>query len=394
MPPVISPTQNLLGFEQYQPWAFLPYADGLDNSTAVQWRTDANLARRLPDVVVARMSALPTCTYANGTDGIGATLTADSNGALGSVDGRSLVVGDAILVGAQAASAQNGIYEVSDLGSAGTPWVLTRHTAMDSASEFVGFALVLSGSSYGGKIYLAPPWAVTVGSSPVTWAEWKNRAIAVTSVPAGINLNIATGELTGAATKAGSGEIGIRMSADSGGTWSDPARIVYGIDAAEPPAQGGVELTIDLASNTVDVSGGVFAFAVGDQKLLRVRFRQGEQVLDKGTLSALQIGLKERDGEEPVILGGGKTGDGKSPPWFGKVDGEAVYLLYMQPEGDALQDVIDAAWRPKAGEPNYVLLDVVIRWTEDNLSGVGPSTLSSSTIPFTARAYAEIPTEA
>ena len=78
--------------------------------------------------------ALATCTYNNGTGGIGATLTANANGAIGTIGGYSgLVVGTRLLVKNQASQTQNGIYVVTDLGSAGTPWILTRSSDFDGS---------------------------------------------------------------------------------------------------------------------------------------------------------------------------------------------------------------------------------------------------------------------
>lgn len=61
-------------------------------------------------VRAATTAALPAVTYANGTGGVGATLTADANGALPAQDGVTLVVNDRLLVKDQAAQLQNGIY--------------------------------------------------------------------------------------------------------------------------------------------------------------------------------------------------------------------------------------------------------------------------------------------
>jgi hypothetical protein len=88
---------------------------------------------RKQDVRVATTAALETNTQA-GT-GVGATLTKSSNGALPSIDGVALAVGDRLLVKDEAAPANNGIYTVTDLGSASTPWVLTRATDADADAE-------------------------------------------------------------------------------------------------------------------------------------------------------------------------------------------------------------------------------------------------------------------
>ena len=86
-------------------------------------------------VKVATTGALAASTYANGTNGIGATLTETGNGILAAIDGYTPVNGDRILVKNQATQAQNGIYTVTTIGTAGTPWVLTRSTDSDTSAK-------------------------------------------------------------------------------------------------------------------------------------------------------------------------------------------------------------------------------------------------------------------
>jgi hypothetical protein len=64
----------------------------------------------------------------------GNILTADANGAL-SVDGSAPAVGNRILVKNQSTGADNGIYVVTDAGSAGTPYILTRSVDADADVE-------------------------------------------------------------------------------------------------------------------------------------------------------------------------------------------------------------------------------------------------------------------
>ena len=71
----------------------------------------------------ATTAALAAVTYSNGSSGVGATLTADANGAL-TVDGQTMVAGERLLVKDQSAGAQNGIYSVTATGSAGAVFVL------------------------------------------------------------------------------------------------------------------------------------------------------------------------------------------------------------------------------------------------------------------------------
>lgn len=110
------------------------------------------------------VAALPACTYNNGSAGVGATLTANSNGAIGAVGGYStLSVGSRVLVKNQSNAIQNGIYVVTQLGSASTPWILTRSTDFDGSpvSEVTAgdFVYVQEGSLSGTQ------WVqITVGS--------------------------------------------------------------------------------------------------------------------------------------------------------------------------------------------------------------------------------------
>ncbi len=91
-----------------------------------------------PTARAATTAALPTNTYANGTAGVGATLTANANAVLAAQDGVTLIVGDLLLVKDEASQLKNGLYQVTSVGAVGAPWVLTRHADMDSAAEFSG----------------------------------------------------------------------------------------------------------------------------------------------------------------------------------------------------------------------------------------------------------------
>lgn len=82
-------------------------------------------------VALATTAALPSCTYNNGTAGVGATLTAAANGVL-TIDLGTAEAGYSILVKNQANATQNGIYTVTTAGAVGTPFVLTRRTDSDN----------------------------------------------------------------------------------------------------------------------------------------------------------------------------------------------------------------------------------------------------------------------
>jgi len=114
-------------------------AQGLDAKPSCKYGTTANLA----------------VTYANGTAGVGATLTGSSNGAL-SVDGATPSVADRILVKDQSTAFQNGIYVVTTVGTGGSAFVLTRATPEDQPSELTGgsFVFVTDGTANGDNGYV------------------------------------------------------------------------------------------------------------------------------------------------------------------------------------------------------------------------------------------------
>jgi len=118
---------------------FILNAEGFDTYTSCRVATTAAL----------------TAVYANGAGGIGATLTNSGAQAALAIDGITLAVNDRVLVKDQAASAQNGIYKVTDVGSNATNWVLTRTTDFDQSAEIIYLAVVAinQGSTNGGLIY-------------------------------------------------------------------------------------------------------------------------------------------------------------------------------------------------------------------------------------------------
>jgi len=107
-------------------------------------------------------------TYANGTAGVGATLTKSSAGALGTIDGVTPYLGMFVLLVGQTTGAQNGLYTVTNLGSSSVAWVLTRWSGWDASAEMLnGSAFyVRKGTTYGGTTWCnATTSAPTVGTT-------------------------------------------------------------------------------------------------------------------------------------------------------------------------------------------------------------------------------------
>ena len=133
-------------------------AQGLDTKPSCRAATTANLS----------------ATYDNGSSGVGATLTAGSNGAI-VVDGVSLSVNDRVLVKDQSTASQNGIYKVTTQGSGSAAFVLTRATPEDQPSELTGgsFVFVEEGTANANNGYVfTHTGAPTFGSTSLDVAQF------------------------------------------------------------------------------------------------------------------------------------------------------------------------------------------------------------------------------
>jgi len=93
--------------------------------------------------VRAATTANLSVTYNNGTGGIGATLTATSNGVIAAQDGVTLAVDERLLVKDQSVPSYNGIYTLSYAGSGGNPYILTRATDNDTWTEMIAKTIVV-----------------------------------------------------------------------------------------------------------------------------------------------------------------------------------------------------------------------------------------------------------
>lgn len=162
-----------------------------------------------PSVRLATAAALAANTYNNGTLGVGATLTANANGAL-SIDGVAVATSDRVLIKNEATSANNGAYSVTATGSAGAPYVLTRATDFDTAAagEIANNAyfFVTAGTTNAGSSFiLSQTAAITVGTTALPFTLFNDQL----DYTGGTNINV-TGtviSLTGtvAATNGGTG---------------------------------------------------------------------------------------------------------------------------------------------------------------------------------------------
>lgn len=128
------------------------------------------------DVVAMTTGALAACAYDNGTLGVGATLTEDAaNGALEAQDGVTLTLNQRLLVKDQADTFENGVYQLSTVGTGAVKWVLTRVTDMDVKDEIASRFVFVSGGTTGantGWVCTTEPELTTVGTDAITFAQF------------------------------------------------------------------------------------------------------------------------------------------------------------------------------------------------------------------------------
>ena len=146
-----------------------------------------------PSAAAATTAPLPANIYSNGSSGVGANLVGSAPGAL-VVDGVTLVAGQHVLVRSEAAGANNGLYVVTNPGSASVPYTLTRDASMDAPGEFVGGVIAVEafGTTLANSLWFCTNEAVvTPGTTAVTFTQVNSA----TSLSAGAGLTISANSI-------------------------------------------------------------------------------------------------------------------------------------------------------------------------------------------------------
>jgi hypothetical protein len=215
------------------------YAAGLDWKQSVRLSSTANLS-----------------VTASGS-GVGKTLTATANGAL-SLDGVAAASGNRVLIKDQTTGADNGIYVVTDAGSAGTPFVLTRATDADANAEVTDGMAVFVGE---GTSNLDTGWVlitndpITVDTTALTFTQFTGTGSIVAGagiLKTGSTLDIeldTTADAQGAGT--GGGSSGLEFdTAGAGGKLRAAVSATGGINRFSD----GLGIEIDDTPDTLDVT--------------------------------------------------------------------------------------------------------------------------------------------
>jgi hypothetical protein len=147
--------------------------------------------------VLGATTANINATYNNGTAGVGATLTYNSNGAFpaDATGAEGWAVGKGILVKNQTNKAENGRYYISDMGSPSTPYVLTRCGYCDEASEIPGAYIFVQDGTNAGTGWVqtvADATTFTVGTDDINVVQFSGSG----TITAGTNISVSGNEVS------------------------------------------------------------------------------------------------------------------------------------------------------------------------------------------------------
>lgn len=211
--------------------------------------------------VVAATTAELDAVYDNGASGVGATLTANSNGAI-AVDGVTLSANGRVLVKDQTNGEENGIYVVTSTGDGSNPFVLTRATDADTggASGKVTpgmFTFIEAGTTYAdtGWVLSSPDTSVTMGTTELVFTQFSSTGAGPTA-GAGLTLNGSAFDIvsTNTGISVGANDITLSLASQSGLAISSGLKLDI--------STLGVAAVIDVSSDTFPIlHGGVTKYA-------------------------------------------------------------------------------------------------------------------------------------
>lgn len=285
-------------------WSFIAiakdYVDAqiLANINGIAWKKS----------VRARTTA---ALAANTVGGVNTTLTANANGAFPNQDGIAIALNDDVLVMNEAAQANNGIYTLTQVGSAGTPWILTRRGDANATAELQNAVVsVDQGTVHADTSWRQTTDTVVLGTSNIVWAAFTpavpdatdtvkgivelattveastgtdtQRAVTPAGVKASIDANAGTNDTDVkyfeqwdwiGSVAGGSNNIALGWSVLTAGTGAGWAFTQYGSDNTER-AIGALEVQTGTTATGMSVlAKGSSSFSFGRGNTLKLRMR-------------------------------------------------------------------------------------------------------------------------
>ena len=135
-----------------------------------------------------------SATYYNGpgANGVGATITDNAPYVAISLDGVAPVANDRILMKNSTNTAWNGVYAVTNTGSASYAWILTRATDYDQVGSgrneiYKGDLIyITAGSTLAGTSWVENSDVTTIGTDPITFVQFSSKALYALSAGDGL----------------------------------------------------------------------------------------------------------------------------------------------------------------------------------------------------------------
>jgi hypothetical protein len=261
-----------------------------------------------------------SANYYNGAndDGVGATLTSTSNGAFPTIDDvSSWSVGNGILIKGQTNAAHNGRYNVSQVGTNLTPWILTRCGRCDESDEIPSSYVFVQE----GTVYDSTGWIATVANLDTFAVGYDNIIYlqfyggGATIIP-GIGLTLTGNVLDVNIAASGGLEVSTNALQLKSTVAGDGLTIASGVIAV-----GGTTDRISVSANAVDISTNY----VGQSSITTVG------TIGAGTWQGTVInptygGTGVNNGTKTITLGGNFTHSGAHTLTLTTTDNTSVTL--------------------------------------------------------------------
>jgi hypothetical protein len=235
----------------------------VDNAVVgIDWKASVKIATTGALTTSGNIVGSGTSTaYANGTSGVGATLTVSTGAPWSSVliDGQAISVGDRVLIKDQATALQNGIYTVTQVGTTSntTSFIFTRATDDDTATENTsGHAVfVETGTTNADSGWVnTTDGTITIGTTLISYTQFTGlgQVTAGTGLTkSGNTLAVDTSTIASLSSTTYVGTTAIALNRASG------ALSLTGINSVKSPANFGLSLLSGDATGTNADSGGV-----------------------------------------------------------------------------------------------------------------------------------------
>lgn len=218
-------------------------------NSAILVPTQASVKSYVDTIVATGFTLISSCealqstnfasTYNNGSSGVGATLT-QTSAAIVVVDGVTLTINQRVLFQGQTNSAQNGVYQISTLGTSLVQAVFTRTTDYDTTAQIVPGTLIpiIAGTTYAGSIWLETQTVATIGTSPILFITY--------SQPSNTFVTLSTNQVISGVKTFGSGDL--VLAGSTSGTSTLNASAIAGSTTFTLPTTSGTLTALGNAS--------------------------------------------------------------------------------------------------------------------------------------------------